>query len=121
MVEVTKIRVLFNVFCGARAEPFTGIGVVEGKNSRRFVSFFYVFFVVSARPFIGSGSDEPFAGIGVVKLQKFEAFFWFANRSLAIVSWFARLFSESGDRGFDPRLIRDNSDCKIDFKYKNSI
>ena len=92
--------------------PSAGIGVVEVQK----LVFCVFFWSVRARRS---------SGIGVVEVQKLELFFLgrflLSNWSLAIVSRFARLLSESRGRGFDPRLVRGSSGCKIgNFKYKSS-
>ena len=50
-----------------------------------------------------------------------RAIFLLAKRPLEVVSWFARLLSQSRGRGFDSPLVRGSSGLKIAaFKYKRS-
>ena len=50
-----------------------------------------------------------------------RAIFLLAKRPLEVVSWFARLLSQSRGRGFDSPLVRGSSGLKIAaFKYKCS-
>ena len=50
-----------------------------------------------------------------------RAVFLLATRPLEVVSWFARLLSQSRGRGFDSPLVRGSSGLKIAaFKYKRS-
>ena len=50
-----------------------------------------------------------------------RAIFLLAKRPLEVVSWFARLLSQSRGRGFDSPLVRGSSGLKIAaFKYKHS-
>ena len=50
-----------------------------------------------------------------------RAIFLLAERPLEVVSWFARLLSQSRGRGFDSPLVRGSSGLKIAaFKYKRS-
>ena len=73
---------------------------------------------------VGVQKLEGFCFFGMPARPSVFAFLAFpddASWSLAIVSWFARLLSESRGRGFDPRLVRGSSGCKIgNFKYKSS-
>ena len=66
---------------------------------------------------------EPSAGIvrvGSLSLWR-RAIFLLAKRLLEVVSWCARLLSQSRGPGFDSPLVRGSSGLKIAaFKYKRS-
>ena len=69
------------------------------------------------------GRGEPSAEIvrvGSLSLWR-RAIFLLAKRPLEVVSWFARLLSQSRGLGFDSPLVRGSSGLKIAaFKYKRS-
>ena len=119
-----KTRVFVFAFWSVRARPSAGIGVVEVQKTR---GVFCVF--VGARATLcgdrGRGAktggffafltfpDEPSAGIGRVEALSLwrcvealslwrRAILLLAKWSLKVVSWFARLLSQSRRRGFDP-------------------
>ena len=93
MVEVQKLRAFYD-FCGART---TLCGDSRGRGSK----------------------TEGFL-IEVLSLWR-RAIFLLAKRPLEVVSWFARLLSQSRGRGFDSPLVRGSSGLKIaTFKYKRS-
>ena len=55
------------------------------------------------------------------EIVRVEAIFLLAKRPLEVVSWFARLLSQSRGRGLDSPLVRGSSGLKIAaFKYKRS-
>ena len=67
--------------------------------------------------------DEPSAEIVRVEALSLwrRAIFLLAKRRLEVVSWFARLLSQSRGLGFDSPLVRGSSGLKIAaFKYKRS-
>ena len=67
--------------------------------------------------------DEPSAEIVRVEALSLwrRAIFLLAKRPLEVVSWFARLLSQSRGLGFDSPLVRGSSGLKIAaFKYKRS-
>ena len=67
--------------------------------------------------------DEPSAEIVRVEALSLwrRAFFLLAKRLLEVVSWCARLLSQSRGPGFDSPLVRGSSGLKIAaFKYKRS-
>ena len=67
---------------------------------------------------------EPSAGIVRVEAVSLwrRAIFLLAKRPLEVVSWFARLLSQSRGRGFDSPLVRGSSGLKIAaFKYRRSM
>ena len=102
VVEVQK-RGTFYDFCGARA-------TLCGDRARQ--SALAVapceFVLVSANP--------------LRRLCVRRAIFLLAKRPLEVVSWFARLLSQSRGRGFDSPLVRGSSGLKIAaFKYKRSM
>ena len=64
--------------------------------------------------------DEPAAEVEALLLWR-RAIFLLAKRLLEVVSWCARLLSQSRGPGFDSPLVRGSSGLKIAaFKYKRS-
>ena len=132
MVEVQKLRTFYD-FCGARA---TLCGDSRGRGSK---TEDFLRFLRSARdPLRRSCASkrsrcgavriclslgEPSAEIVRVEALSLwrRAIFLLAKRPLEVVSWFARLLSQSRGRGFDSPLVRGSSGLKIAaFKYKRS-
>ena len=104
VVEVQKLGTFYD-FCAARA-------TLCGDRARR--SALAVapceFVLVSANPL----------RVEALSLWR-RAIFLLAKRPLEVVSWFARLLSQSRGRGFDSPLVRGSSGLKIAaFKYKRS-
>ena len=101
VVEVQKLRSSYD-FCKPRA-------TLCGDRARR-----------SA---LAVAPCEPSAEIVRVEALSLwrRAIFLLAKRPLQVVSWFARLLSQSRGRGFDSPLVRGSSGLKIAaFKYKRS-
>ena len=142
MVEVQKLGTCYD-FCGARAtlcgdsrgrgsktEDFLRLLACARDPLRRFAwSRFkncglFTTFSMRARPSAGIVSlGEPSAEIVRVEALSLwrRAIFLLAKRALEVVSWFARLLSQSRGRGFDSPLVRGSSGLKIAaFKYKLS-
>ena len=132
VVEVEKLRTFYD-FCGPRA---TLCGDSRGRGSK---TEDFLRFVRCARdPLRGScvlkrsrcgavriclSLGEPSAEIVRVEVLSLwrRAIFLLAKRPLEVVSWFARLPSQSRGRGFDSPLVRGSSGLKIAaFKYKRS-
>ena len=102
VVEAQKLTTFYD-FCGPRA-------TVCGDRARR-----------SAPVRICLSLGEPVAEIVRVEALSLwrRAFFLLAKRPLEVVSWFARLLSQSRGRGFDSPLVRGSSGLKIAaFEYK---
>ena len=78
-------------------------------------------FVVAPRICLSFG--EPFTEIVCVEALSLwrRAFFLLAKRPLEVISWFARLLSQSRGRLTDSPLVRGSSGLKIaTFKYKRN-
>ena len=107
MVEVQKLRTFYD-FCWPRA---TLCGDRARKRSR----------CGAVRICLSLG--EPSAEIVRVEALSLRrrAIFLLAERPLEVVSWFARLLSQSRGRRFDSPLVRGSSGLKIAaFQYKRS-
>ena len=112
-----------------RARPSAEIRVVEVQKLRIFYDFCW-------RPSAGivrvalCGAVRICLSLGelsaeIVRVEALSlwrrAIFLLAKRPLEVVSWFARLLSQSRGRGFDSPLVRGSSGLKIAaFKYKRS-
>ena len=106
-VEVQKLRAFYD-FCGARA-------TLCGDRARRSARCGAVRICLS----LGEPSAE-IVRVEALSLRR-RAIFLLAKRPLEVVSWFARLLSQSRGRGFDSPLVRGSSGLKIAaFKYKRS-
>ena len=120
MVEVQKLRTFYD-FGGARA-TLCGDSRGRGSKTEDFLRFLWcardplrIRFCLSL--------GEPFAEIVRVEALSLwrRAIFLLAKRPLEVVSWFARLLSQSRGRGFHSPLVRGSSGLKIAaFKYKRS-
>ena len=114
VVEVEKLRTFYD-FCGPRA---TLCGDSRGRGSKTEDNLRFLrpceFFLVSANPLRRSCVSKR-SRCGAVRFSCSQ------NGLLEVVSWFARLLSQSRDRGFDSPLVRGSSSSKIAaFKYKSS-
>ena len=121
---------LFTISAG-RARPSAEIRVVEVQKTEDFLRFLACArdplrrSCASKRSRCGAvriclSLGEPSAEIVALSLWR-RAIFLLAKRPLEVVSWFARLLSQSRGRGFDSPLIRGSSGLKIAaFKYKRS-
>ena len=132
MVEVQKLRTFYD-FCWPRA---TLCGDSRGRGSK--TEDFLRFLLAARDPLRRSCASkrsrcgavricvslgEPSAEIVRVEALSLwrRAIFLLAKRPLEVVSWFARLLSQSRGRGFDSPLVRGSSGLKIAaFKYKRS-
>ena len=102
----SKTERLFTI-SASRARPSAQIRVVEVQK----LSDFLRFYASRARP-----------SAGIVRVEALSL--WrraLAKWPLEVVSWLARLLSQSRGRGFDSPLVRGSSGLKIAaFKYKRS-
>ena len=133
MVKVQKLRTFYD-FCGARA---TLCGDSRGRGSK--TEGFLRFLRCARDPLRRScaskrsrcGAVRNFLSLGepsaeIVRVEALSlwrrAIFLLAKRPLEVVSWFARLLSQSSGRGFDSPLVRGSSGLKIAaFEYKRSM
>ena len=140
MVEVQKLRA-FYVFCGARV-TLCGDSRGRGSKTEGFLRFLrcasktedFLRFLRSARGPLRRSCASKRSRCGAVgtclslgepsaEIVRVEALsiFLLAKRPLEVVSWFARLLSQSRGRGFDSPPVRGSSGLKIAaFKYKRS-
>ena len=113
MVEVKKLRTFYD-FCGPSATlsaDLSRLRIFSSKRSR----------CGAVRICLSLG--EPSAEIVPVEALSLwrRAIFLLAKRPLEVVSWFARLLSQSHGRGLDSPLVRGSSGSKIAAsKYKRS-
>ena len=133
VVEVQKLRTFYD-FCWPRA---TLCGDSRGRGSK---TEDFLRFLLAARdpPRRSCASKRSRCGAVQICLSLGEAsaeivrvealslwrraIFLLAKRPLEVVSWFARLLSQSRGRGFDSPLVRGSSGLKIAaFKYKRSV
>ena len=132
MVEVKKLRTFYD-FCSARA-TLCGDSRGRGLKTGDFLRFLRSArdplrrSCASKRSHCGAvriclSLGEPSAEIvrvAALSLRR-RAIFLLAKRPLEVVSWFARLLSQSRGRGLDSPLVRGSSGLKIAaFKYKRS-
>ena len=104
VVEVQKLRTFYD-FCGPRA-------TLCGDRARRSA------LAVAPCEFVLASAE--IVCVEALSLRR-RAIFLLAKRPLEVVSWFARLLSQSRGRGFDSPLVRGSSGLKIAaFKYKRS-
>ena len=132
MVEVQKLRTFYD-FCGPRT-TFCGDSRGRGSKTEDFLRF-----LRSARDPLRRSCASKRSRCGAVRiclslgepsaenvrvealLLRRRAFFLLAKRPLEVVSWFARLLSQSRGCGLDSPLVRGSSGLKIAaFKYKRS-
>ena len=132
MVEVQKLRTFYD-FTHARA---TLCGDSRGRGSK--TEDFLRFLRCARHPLRRScaskrsrcGAVRICLSLGkpsaeIVRVEALSrwrrAIFLLAKRPLEVVSWFARLLSQSRGRGFDSSLVRGSSGLKIAAsKYKRS-
>ena len=132
MVEVQKLRTFYD-FCWPCASL---CGESRGRGSK--TEDFLRFLLAARDPLRRSCASkrsrcgavricfslgEPSADIVRVEVLSLwrRAIFLLAKRPLEVVSWFARLLSQSRGRGFEFPLVRGSSGLKIAaFKYKRS-
>ena len=132
MVEVQKLGTFYD-FCGARA---TLCGDSRGRGSK--TGDFLRFLLAARDPLrrfawsrfkncglftISASRVRPAAGIVRVEALSLwrRANLLLAKWPLEVVSWLARLLSQSRGRGFDSPLVRSSSGLKIAaFTYKRS-
>ena len=92
-VEVQKLELFFLRFCGARLGPLRGSCVSTCSH----------------------------CGAVRIRLSLGEPILLLAKWPFEVVSWFARLLSQSRGRGFESPLVRGSSSWKIaTFKYESS-
>ena len=117
VVEVQKLGTFYD-FCSARA---TLCGDSRGRGSK--TEDFLRFLRCARHPLRRSCASKR-SRCGAVRIWLSlwrRAIFLLAKRPLEVVSWFARLLSQSRGRGFDSPLVRGSSGLKIAaFKYKRS-
>ena len=102
VVEVQKLRTFYD-FCKPRA-------TLCGDRARRSA------LAVAPCEFVSVSAE--IVRVEALSLWR-RAIFLLAKRPLEVVSWFARLLSQSRGRGFDSPLVRGSSGLKIAaFRYK---
>ena len=106
-LRVVVKLVVFCDFLRCPRDPLRGSVGSRCKNSRVFLRFFL---------------RCPRDPLGIVRSRRDAVrFLLLAQWPLEVVSWFARLLSQSRGRGFDSDLVRGSSGLKIAaFKYKRS-